>query len=227
MKPPNLSTILLICIGTLLPACRDGKGRPSPEDLRWASESGDMAAIQRYIAAGGDINIPFDTHKGLSGGQTALHLACLGGHLSVVEELVKAGANVNAADGLGRTPMHAAIGNSSSSAPILEVLLNSGAKPTQSDRDGVTCLMEAAHIGDLEGVRILIQNTRTLDLQDKTGMTALHWTITQSQSKEWKDVARLLLQAGANPNLTDARGLSFAADPRIQDQADLIALVKK
>uniref|UniRef100_A0A3B4Y8T5 Uncharacterized protein n=1 Tax=Seriola lalandi dorsalis TaxID=1841481 RepID=A0A3B4Y8T5_SERLL len=43
-----------------------------------------------------------------SSGWTPLHLACYFGHRDVVEELLKAGADVNLQDNMGDTPLHKA-----------------------------------------------------------------------------------------------------------------------
>ena len=47
-----------------------------------------------------------EIEKGSFGSDTALHFACANNHLSTVQVLVKAGANVNAWGERGYTPLH-------------------------------------------------------------------------------------------------------------------------
>jgi hypothetical protein len=71
--------------------------------LRQAAQSGDVIGVRRQLEKRSDI----DARD--AGGRTALMLATLNGHLPAVEVLLGAGADANAADGDGVTPLQAAM----------------------------------------------------------------------------------------------------------------------
>ena len=60
--------------------------------------------LSRYLAAGGDVNA---AHP--ESGWTLLHNAAELGNLSLIEALVKSGANLNARNHQGWTPLHLAV----------------------------------------------------------------------------------------------------------------------
>lgn len=84
-------------------------------------------------------------------------------------------------------------------------LLQNGADPNVRDRAGNTPLILAATTGFSEGVRVLLMLRPRVDLANRGGETAL---IKAVQSRDATS-AKLLLDAGANPDLTDnAQGFS-------------------
>mmetsp|Transcript_40033 Transcript_40033/g.129604 ORF Transcript_40033/g.129604 Transcript_40033/m.129604 type:complete len:254 (-) Transcript_40033:140-901(-) len=69
-------------------------------------------------------------------GLTPLHVAAERGHPALVELLIKAGADLNAADGAGATPLHLAA--RAGQAKVVLSLLRAGADPSRIDADGRT-----------------------------------------------------------------------------------------
>ncbi|KAE8123785.1 hypothetical protein FH972_018714 [Carpinus fangiana] len=65
-----------------------------------------------------------------------LHLACQTGDIGMVELLLQYGADINASDSRGRTPLHYCIINGRSA--IVKMLLTRGADPRAIDREGNT-----------------------------------------------------------------------------------------
>lgn len=78
-------------------------------------------------------------------GWALLHLACQVGDLGMVELLLQYGAQVNASDSWGRTPLHHCIlcGRNT----IAKVMLTRGASPAAVDRAGKTPLQIAMELG--------------------------------------------------------------------------------
>lgn len=84
-------------------------------------------------------------------------------------------------------------------------LLQNGADPNVRDRAGNTPLIMAATQGFSEGVRVLLLLKPRIDLANRAGETALIKAVQARDSSS----AKLLLDAGANPDLTDnAQGFS-------------------
>ena len=59
-------------------------------------------------------------------GDTSLHLASLEGHVSVVDMLIAKGAQVNAENTLGATPLNCAIYNIGDDSDVAKLLRNHG-----------------------------------------------------------------------------------------------------
>ncbi len=84
----------------------------------------DIEAVKRSIASGVDVNAPSPY-----GGETALHYAAGQESVELVQLLVDAGANINARDDLGQTPLH--IAARGFSLPVMSKLSSSRA-PTST-----------------------------------------------------------------------------------------------
>jgi uncharacterized protein len=93
-------------------------------------------------------------------------------------------------------------------------LVQRGADINARDRQGYSALMLAAGAGWSEGVRILVALRTQLDQQNRIGETALALAIQKRDAF----VTKQLLDAGANPDITDNSGASARSiaesDPR-------------
>lgn len=106
-------------------------------------------------------------------------------------------------------------------------LLNSGADPELSGKDGATPLMTAARAGYLDGVGWLLGLHAKVDAANKAGETALIFAVQQHQPR----IVTALLKAGADPDKTDhVAGFSArdyaARDPRLREIARIIEDMK-
>lgn len=104
-------------------------------DLFAASASGDLDALRDALAT-----VQIDQRD--QGGRTALMIACRAGQAPAVRLLIEAGADVNAANSNGTTPLMyaktAAVGNGSTD--MLQLLLAAGADINARDSAGRTAL---------------------------------------------------------------------------------------
>lgn len=101
-------------------------------------------------------------------------------------------------------------------------LLQKGATPNSRDREGNTPLMLATQARWAEGVGIYLLVKAQVDLQNRLGETALQKAV---QSRD-TTIVKALIDAGANPDLTDNSGTSARAlaenDPRAAAIAKLL-----
>ena len=101
-----------------------------------AAEDGDLAAFDRALEKGADIN-----HQNLYV-ETALHLAAYAGENLIVERAIKAGAAINARNYLVfETPLHKA--SQQGHLQTVRALINAGADLESADRYCGTPLMQA------------------------------------------------------------------------------------
>ncbi|MFQ5347189.1 MAG: ankyrin repeat domain-containing protein [Rhodothalassiaceae bacterium] len=102
-------------------------------------------------------------------------------------------------------------------------LIESGANVTARAEDtGTNALMEFAQRGNLDGVRLLMENGADPDAGDNTGQTALIYAVRARKAR----VIRVLLEAGANPDMADYQGrtpLDVARQMRYRDIEKLFA----
>ena len=156
--------------------------------------------------------------------------AAKNGQTSQISTLIKLGADVNATDGDGMSPlMHAALlGN----REFVHALIERGADVNMVDVSGMTALMQASWAGHLEVVEELLAAQAMVDLKTsprtiritRTGATALMAAAIGDNI----DIVRLLLANGAKVNEWDADGdtaLIHAAkvgDPRLARSASFV-----
>lgn len=146
-------------------------------------------------------------------GRSPLHLAVINGQHAMVNVLINAGADVNAVDGLKKfTPLHCAAFYSY--PKILEFLLTRRADILAQDIDGNLPLHFAAANGSPATVKILLENNSGPDCLNNNWQTPLHlaaaavdnqksFPAASGDEKDYLEVARLLLQAGATLGIHD------------------------
>lgn len=106
------------------------------------------------------------------GGWTPLFWCCLNGHVRLLENLLKRGANVNHLDNLGRTPLHVAAANNRLKA-VAALIGGGAAVNAREPRAGASALHHAAERGYLAVCDCLIYNRADLSLKDVAGQTPL------------------------------------------------------
>ena len=144
-----------------------------------------------------------------------------------VEVLLKGGANPNAGDGYGNTPLMLAAGkelglyrDELTFAQLADLFIANGANINAQNDEGQTALMSAAKAQQTSNTRALLERGAEVDARDKQGRTALmhafdiHSYGTPSSGgtviQVWPAQAnvRLLLERGANVNARDKTGAS-------------------
>ena len=172
----------------------DAKKTGICETIICAIKRGNGEILQLLLDAGGSISCEDGTPSDL----IPLHQAVRLGRVSMVEDLLKRGAEIETVDELGRTALFETL-----NAPdtIAVPLLKNGVNESAQDSNGDTVLHEAARRG-------LIQHTSRLtrpiqmNLPNQQGSRPLHLAI---QNQHY-DVADFLVQAGAALSARDANG---------------------
>jgi len=159
-----------------------------------------------------------DVHARSQLGITPLLVAAsTNGTAETVGLLLERGADVNAADSIGMTPLIAAA--SVNDIAVAKLLLAKGAEANAKANVGqaATALMGAAHNGNAELARLLMERKVELNVvsADRAGIvkngpvlfgnvTALHMATSSGRP----EVVKLLLEAGAAVDTPDVRGMT-------------------
>jgi ankyrin repeat protein len=115
--------------------------------LHYAALDGDLAALIRLLESNSSVDAQDDN------GWTALNFAAQDGHLKIVEELLKRGANPNLVNSHGNGPLWVAIMKSREDLSLIKMLLAAGAVPDyknvhgRSPRDMATTVGLSGSIG--------------------------------------------------------------------------------
>jgi ankyrin repeat protein len=161
-----------------------------------------------------------------------LHEAAEWGATDCIRILVQAGADIHAQDRAHHQPISRA-----QNAEIARTLVEAGADINYVDGEGYSLLKHAAEIGNEELVRALLAMGADTDAEQACYTTTpLYVAVAQDDL----EIAKLLLNAGANPNAQNADGwhpmqhaqsiemaqllLAHGADLNLRDDGDADAL---
>ena len=116
---------------------------------------GNIEAIKQHLDAGANNHLSLVDAKDNKFVGTFLHWAAAGGQNEIVELLIAKGADVNAKDGDGDTPLHLA-GNSTATKEIAELLIAEGA-----DVNAMNLSPPGRRIGGMTPLDMAILGNRT------------------------------------------------------------------
>lgn len=138
------------------------------------------------IQKGTDVTVANNT------GQTASHRAAAYGHVNILRKLMAKGADFNAMDKVGDTPLHDAITNGRT--PAAEVLIGwPKLDIRRKNQKGFPPMQFAAFKGEAAITGLLVRKDRGLvDEQKEDGFTALHVAAFNNHT----DVMKVLLEQG-------------------------------
>lgn len=176
--------------------------------LMWAAT--DIEKVRLLLARGAD---PKAVSKF---GRTALTLAAMSpGSADIVRLLLANGADVKAVDGFKSTALHAAVGGDDTET--IRQFVDAGLDVHAVNIAGFTPLMISAGQGNLAAVRLLIAKGANVNAVSgdgsfqkvKAGSIALgNWTPLLLAALGSTELVTTLLDAGANVNVADVRGMT-------------------
>ena len=183
--------------------------------LQFAAQQGDLRMASKLIAAGAELNA-----VGVAG-RSALHFAG-GRRLDIMQLLIEKGADVNARDTEGASPLDYAVWSGSLDA--VAVLLAHGARLNEPEAvTGATPINEAAFQGHTSVVRYLLQFHPDLVLTDKRGYRPLDNAVRMGRDES----AVLLLDAEPTERQTHAFVDQLLGTAIAKDEAFLVESLLK
>lgn len=191
-----------------------------------AASSGNVDLVRLLVKHGAD-----PLAKSERSGHTMLHAAASKNDVAMAELALELGVNVNARDRDGRTALQRAARSAGFESDLWRFLVDRGGDPLTVDNEGLTVLDWAAIIGaldgfsrvpddlrkqaaarnihaaaihgDVEAVRAFLhQGADPNERHFRDGKTPLHWAAMIRHT----DVARLLIERGADVNAREANG---------------------
>lgn len=202
--PANEKTKSTVSAQEILPAsavknfnglCSSAEACPEFNALLKAVASDDLLFVEKLLIQG------MNPNEMAPGDLTPLFMAARVGDVEIIELLIKKGAKVDGPAIAGRTPLMESIHREQKGA--FDALILAGADVNVQSHSGWTALMSAAHRGRVDFVAVLLSagaDVFATRHEDRT--SALTWGVKKGNL----EVVRLLLKAGAVPELPDVEG---------------------
>ena len=198
---------------------RRGGGVQLDTALVEAAARGDAAEVRRLLRAGASVAA---TDRE---GRTALIAAAYGDHLEVGRLLIQAGADVNVQDNTRQSAY--LIPTADGSLEFLRLTLRAGADVHRLDSYNGTGLIRAADRGHVEIIAELLTTEIAIDHVNRLGWTALlEAIILGNGGPRHTEVVRLLVAAGADPNLADSGGITPLAHAKQRGFAEIVTILQ-
>ncbi|KAK0650264.1 putative ankyrin repeat protein [Lasiodiplodia hormozganensis] len=187
-----------------------GPKREQYEEIRGAPYADTDSAAQRQLlevllAAGADIEYPHPGKRACAVHAAASDPVAIEGMRILIEK----GANVDAQDARGSTPLHIAVSfrkrqglTTLRNDDTVKLLVQSGASPAIPNGQGETPVGIAARLGPISFVQLLLDHGADPLAEDRNGETALH----RAAEGDHEDIVELLLSRGADVNKASSTG---------------------
>lgn len=187
-----------------------GPKREQFEEIRGAPYADTDSAAQRQLlevllAAGADIEFPHPGKRACAVHAAASDPVAIEGMRTLIEK----GANLDAQDARGFTPLHIAISfrklqglTRLRNENTVRLLVQNGASPDIPDIQGETPMHKAARLGAISFVQLLLDYGADPLAEDRNGETALH----RAAEGDHEDIVELLLSLGADVNKPSSTG---------------------
>jgi ankyrin repeat protein len=185
-----------------------------------ASEKGNAETVKSLL------NKSVYIHSQDKDGKCAIVAAAYKNNLEIVDILINAGADVNMKDNTLQSAYLISTSEVGSSAELLKKTLKAGADVHATDSYNGTGLIRAADRGYVEIIEELLKTDIRVNHINKLGWTALLEAIILGDGgKRHTELARLLVEAGADVNLPDKDGVTPLAHAKSKKFPDIIKIL--
>ena len=256
----------LLFLSSLVAQAQDPRDEDGFTPLMWAVLADDARQVTQLLAKGAAVNARIkDDRKYFSGateqraerlgydffgrkryGKTVLYFAAFNKNPDIIKALLAAGAEVNAKDEDGWTPLHFAAGFTEN-PDIIKILLAAGAEVDAKNEEGFTPLMWAVLADDARQVTQLLAKGAAVNARIKDdrkpfsyateqrakrlgydfygwgrfGETVLHFAAFNKNP----DIIKILLAAGAEVNAKEKKGKTPLHGAAFTENPDIIKIL--
>lgn len=153
----------------------------------------------------------------VGGDSSELHYAVSVNNISAVKILLEKGADVNAKDYVGFTPLHNAITFNEHNLEVVKILLEYGAELEAIDQYGSTPLYRAALSNNFDIVKTLLENGADANGQGPNGNHPLNVAVNNNDI----DTVKILIEYGAEVNTTNEFGEKLLNQAALSNNIDM------
>lgn len=210
---------VLLAAVLVLPMTAAAQPQATGQALFDAVARGDIASIDRLIAAGAPLQATD------AAGQTPLLIAVQSDNLDAATRLIAAGADINAQAANRDTPwlLAGALGRTA----MLRLMLPKGPDFSIRNRFGGNALIPACERAHVDTVAFLVTTRIDINHINNLGWTCLlEIVILGDGGPRHVEVTRLVLGAGANPNIADRDGVTPLQHASRRGQREVAALIE-
>lgn len=187
-----LRSLLLVCLVLVCPLAQ-GQGEDQDSNFRQAIFFGDTRLVRQFLDGG-------QSPDTVDGGRSMLGWAAQGGNVEMVQILLDAGAEVDAVDSVGHTPLMRAV--EVGHEAVVEQLIGAGADLDVQASNGSSAVMLAVSDGRIAILEQLIGAGANLELADEYGNTAV-LSAVEYGAENIEAVIDSLARGGANLDVSN------------------------
>lgn len=211
----RLFFLILIIISSILGCVAVAHSPFGTKLLMLSAKAGNRALLRALVALGTGVNV-----KEKQTGGTALFYASANGHTEVVRSLLRAGADANAVDYKGNTPLCYALNTSFLNTEIPGLLIERGALTQQLQQHNAFMCIEHSAMSKAY-IELLLSRGANVNAANSDGYTPLMKFAYDGNSP----VVEELIDYGARVDAVDIRGRTALSEAVSQGNDSTVAIL--